>query len=321
MGKNRYVLIPCLTVVLTCLGYSQSTHYSLLCNLTSAPDPNTYKGPVKFQVSVPGRSTSHLNVQQISGPISAVILQDISGSMKAPNALKASMNAVHDFVEVSAPEDRLALVNFNEEAYIDIQLKDLAEFKRALDDPALGKQLDPQGRTRLFDAIGAAVGYLKANSGKETDSLFIISDGEDNESQLSATALRKRVLDSRLRLYLLGLANPAPKSELRSRRELIDMVRESGGAVVSVSPSNSTAAQLSKASAAKPVYDASPEAMARIRQQVQSIHTLIARPLRLEFDLDATPANSAIPSISALTSQGELASGITTFCGQLTESK
>ena len=314
MRQNKYLLVVSLVVAVASIGDCQTTHYSLLCNVTAAAGSDTYRGPVKFQVSVPGFSVSHLAAQELKGPRAVVILQDISGSMRSPNALKVSMGAVRDFLELSAPEDRLALVNFNEELYIDIQLKDLAAFRREFDDPALSKQLEPRGRTRLFDAIAAAADYLKRHSGQETDSLFVISDGEDNDSGISAAPLRKKVLSFKLRLYLLALANPAPKSELRSRRDFLDMVRDSGGAILGTNPSNMVAVQGSRISPEKPIYDASPEAMARIRQQVETLHNLLAKPLRLEFDLNQ-PVKSSVPvTVNVLTAQGQTAAGITPLC-------
>lgn len=96
------------------------------------------------------------------------------------------------------------------------------------------------GETALFDAMVAAKNLLGVS--RPGDAIYAITDGGDNRSHTKATAARKLLLESRIRLFVFLLSDGpyfAIEETLQGRETLKEIARASGGFVFGVSARSS----------------------------------------------------------------------------------
>ena len=90
----------------------------------------------------------------------------------------------------------------------------------------------PFGRTSLFDAIHMAVTVMKA-AHHERKALVIVSDGGDNRSRHTFTAIKSDVLEADVQLYAMGIFDPEGASqgspEESNGPQLLDQLAEITG--------------------------------------------------------------------------------------------
>ena len=124
-------------------------------------------------------------IQQAYEPISAVIAIDISGSMKGEPLEKARQAAIQ-YVQRSHPEDRLALLQFDDRI---TWLSDFTTDHQSLIQ-LIGK-MRSRGDTALNDTVYEAANKLRTQVGRRA--LLILTDGMD-------TASRHHTLDEAIAL-------------------------------------------------------------------------------------------------------------------------
>lgn len=159
-------------------------------------------------------------------PVSVGILVDNSGSMR--DKRRQVNTAAVEFVKASNPEDEVFIVNFNDEAYLDMDFtNDIDRMQDAL------QRIDSRGGTALYDAIDVSLAHLRKKAKHDKRILLIISDGEDNASQGTDLETLVRSLqeqDSQTAIYAIGLLSEEEKrSAKRAERSLRHMARASGG--------------------------------------------------------------------------------------------
>ncbi len=112
--------------------------------------------------------------------------------------------------------------------------EDLAKLFADLD---LEKQTRPHEsrKTALWDALQAAIDELRP--AKLGDVIYVITDGEDNVSKTRPSAVRRELLELRIRLFAFVIAeggyNPLGFGE-EGKRELMISIKESGGDFVPI---------------------------------------------------------------------------------------
>jgi hypothetical protein len=104
-----------------------------------------------------------------------------------------------------------------------------------------------QGRTALLDAL--VVGLDLLGTPASADSLYVISDGEENASQVSSHETSERLIRSGIRLFVIEFYDPARSrgtpEEANGPEMLADSTRKTGGdllTVTSIGPPGSTRA-------------------------------------------------------------------------------
>jgi Ca-activated chloride channel homolog len=136
----------------------------------------TSLGRENFSVFEDGKPQQMTSFRHEDVPIALGILVDNSGSMRWKRA-KLSEAALK-LVETSRGEDRVFVVNFGENAYLDQDFtSDVAKLKTAL------ARTDTQGTTALYDAVVASAQHLDEGAPQQKKVLLIITDGQDNVSQ------------------------------------------------------------------------------------------------------------------------------------------
>jgi Ca-activated chloride channel family protein len=91
-----------------------------------------------------------------------------------------------------------------------------------------------QGETALYDAV--QLGVEKVRQGRyRRHALLVISDGQDNASQYTLEQLRRRLKESDVQLYCVGVGRPGlsekaeQRDEMRGQMILNEIARLTGG--------------------------------------------------------------------------------------------
>jgi hypothetical protein len=289
---NRIALLP-IWLLVSVISHAQSTHDFVLCNaVDKSGRPPAAFDSLKFSVEVHSRTVSNVHAEQRQHPKRIFLVQDVSASMRDNNARQPSMQLVRDFAASASPEDKLALVDFNDSYYLDITPEGAPAFLEKYNDSEFQEGLRFFGGTALFDAVVASASYLEKEP-QEGDSIIIISDGADDASKTNAQQMERELLRSKIRLYLLLLAPPKQKNpnDGRSRSQLTDVVRETGGVVVKADAGN-----------------------AMSRQLAEMMHGLIEKPDRVDFDLDAPLREPARLDVVVSTQDGKRDKAVEISC-------
>jgi VWFA-related protein len=131
-------------------------------------------------------------------PISLGLVIDNSGSMR--NKRERVNSAALSFVRESNPEDESFIVNFDDSAYLEQDFtSSIGDLMDALDN------LDTRGETALYDAVFLSTDKVMKEGRRDTKALLLISDGEDNTSKYKYDEVVKRLKESNVTLYAIGL--------------------------------------------------------------------------------------------------------------------
>src|SRR5579884_2288101 len=108
-------------------------------------------------------------------PISLGLVIDNSGSMR-PRRGRVERASL-DLVRASNPQDEVFVVNFNDEAYLDVPFT--SDSKKMEEGIA---RIDSRGGTALRDSISESMDYLKQQGKKDKKVLLVVTDGADTAS-------------------------------------------------------------------------------------------------------------------------------------------
>ena len=171
-----------------------------------------------FEDGQPQKITSFRN-EDI--PVAMGIVIDNSGSMrdKRPAVNAAAIN----LVKASNPQDKVFVVNFNEEYFLDQDYTaSIPKLKDALE------RIESRGGTALYDAVVASSDHLKKSGSLEKKVLLVVTDGEDNASRESLEQAIKRLQEENgPTIYTIGLLGD--EHSKRAKRALREMAEDTGG--------------------------------------------------------------------------------------------
>ena len=174
-----------------------------------------------FTVLEDGKQQNIVSFRHEDIPVAMGIVIDNSGSMreKRDKVNKAAIN----LVKSSNPQDEVFIVNFNDEYYLDQDFTaDITKMKEALE------KVDTRGGTALYDAVVASADHLKKNAKLEKRVLFVVTDGEDNESQETLElAIRRLQEENGPTVYAIGLLGE--EKQKRARKALQFIAEKTGG--------------------------------------------------------------------------------------------
>jgi VWFA-related protein len=179
-----------------------------------------------FRITEDGVAQTLLSFQHQDIPVSIGLVVDNSGSMykKRPAVNKSAL----DLISASNPQDEAFVVNFADEAYIDQEFT--SNPNRLRDGLA---HIESRGGTALYDAVVASADKLAADAKRPKQVIVIITDGEDNASNLNLEQAIRRVQQlSGPVIYSVGLlfGDEMSRSEVRHARRALEMLsQETGG--------------------------------------------------------------------------------------------
>jgi Ca-activated chloride channel homolog len=152
-----------------------------------------------FSVYEDGRlqEVSHFSSDRV--PVSLGIVLDASGSM-TPDKMSAARAAIDRMIyELLDKDDELFFVEFATRAEMTQGwTKDRQLISRAV------KRVEAAGGTAIYDAVAKAIPTAQAGTNRKK-ALLVISDGNDTNSNISASALRQRIRESEVLVYALGI--------------------------------------------------------------------------------------------------------------------
>jgi Ca-activated chloride channel family protein len=167
-------------------------------------------------------------VQRKDVPVGLGIVIDNSGSMREKRD-KVNIAAL-DLVKSSNPDDKVFVVNFNEEYYLD------QEFTGSI--PKLQEALEnivQRGGTALYDAVLASTKYLEDGSDWlekqahiQKKVLFVVTDGVDNSSRTSLEQMVRSLQGQNTpTIYTIGILDQEDRR--KGKRALQAMAEQTGG--------------------------------------------------------------------------------------------
>ncbi|MGE5569665.1 MAG: VWA domain-containing protein [Rhodospirillales bacterium] len=154
-------------------------------------------------------------------PVSMGILVDNSGSMR--DKRRKVEDAAMALVKASNPHDEIFVVNFNDEAYLDV---DFTSDPKKLEEGVA--RIDSRGGTAMRDAIDLAMDHLKKGK-RDKKVLVVITDGNDNASEVSLERLIQRAQQREVGIYTIGLLDEEERREARRAKRALDAITEATG--------------------------------------------------------------------------------------------
>jgi VWFA-related protein len=156
-------------------------------------------------------------------PVSMGIIIDNSGSMreKRPKVAAAAL----ELIKASNPQDEVFIVDFNDVPYLDAPFtNNIKKLEQVLD------RIDTRGGTAMRDAISMSIDYAKENGKKSKKVLLVITDGNDNTSEITLEQLLRKAHQSEVLIYCIGLLSEEEPREARAaKRALNELAAASGG--------------------------------------------------------------------------------------------
>jgi len=160
-------------------------------------------------------------------PVSMGLIIDNSGSMRDKRAKVAA--AALGLVKASNKDDEVFVVNFNDDAYLDLPhgkdfTNDITEMEEAL------SRIDSRGGTAMRDAIRMSIDHIKQKGNRDKKVLVVVTDGNDNSSVISLENLVKASQQSEVLIYAVGLLSEEERREaVRAKRALEELANATGG--------------------------------------------------------------------------------------------
>ena len=197
-------------------------------------------------------------------PVSLGLIIDNSGSMRSKRAgvEAASLALVKD----SNPDDEVFVVNFNDEAFMDLPNRktftnDIREMEEAL------TRIDSRGGTAMRDAIRWSIDYLNEKAHHEKKVLVVVTDGVDNESMVPLDKLVKASQQSGVLIYSVGLLEDEDRGDAsKAKHELNSLAEATGGETY----------------------------FPREVSDVDRIAHVVAHDIRSQYTIEYTPTNAAM---------------------------
>jgi VWFA-related protein len=155
-------------------------------------------------------------------PVAMGIVVDNSGSMREK---RQKVNAAAlNLVRASNPNDEVFIVNFNDEYYLDQDFtSNIGKLKEGLE------KIETRGGTALYDAVVASADHLKKESKLEKKVIFVVTDGEDNESaETLEQAVRRLQAENGPTVYSIGILEKEEHPK-HAKRALQIMSERTGG--------------------------------------------------------------------------------------------
>ena len=159
--------------------------------------------PGDVEIKVDGKTALVQEIRPMAGvPLHYVLLFDTSGSQHERfNLQKAQAVRLLSKV-VRAARDQGMLVAFNDKAYLAAQGTNPQELVDAI------TRERSVGGTAFYDAAISAANRLAQAADSAPRVMFILSDGQDNASQVNRYYAEQSLLNARIRVYVIGQGKP-----------------------------------------------------------------------------------------------------------------
>jgi len=149
------------------------------------------------------------------------IVVDTSGSMNDERKLTQAREGLQVFLRQFSPRDRVGLVTFSATAYTVVPIGEVRTNRFALQSTVAN--LTAAGGTAVYDATARGVDLVAAlHDSTRINAVVVLTDGEDNESHLTARELEIRLeqraedQEQNIRVFTIAYGGHANKDVLES---------------------------------------------------------------------------------------------------------
>src|SRR5208282_1398426 len=184
-----------------------------------------------------------LSAQLDDQPHRVVVVLDSSGSMFSPESQwNLAKSLALDAVTASPARFRAGLIVFNNQIRVRLPIQESTQSARealnALVPPHRKSDKSTGGTTALLDALMAATQMFEPP--QFGDSIYAITDGSDNHSKATEEEVRAALAKRGIRLFVqivgVGTGQRTTPEEVSGPHELEELVEDSGGRMLLVSP-------------------------------------------------------------------------------------
>jgi VWFA-related protein len=149
-----------------------------------------------FEIVENGETREVLSVKPVTAPFNLVLLLDVSGSVD--NYVNFIRKAARQFVETMGPQDRIAIISFNDDVHqVSAFTTDKGKLSESLD------TFDAGGGTAYYDALAYTLSETLRPMRGDRTAVVVLTDGDDNRSFLPFDALKGTIQESGALIYPL----------------------------------------------------------------------------------------------------------------------
>jgi len=136
------------------------------------------------------------------GPLTTLLVIDVSDSMNAAGKLDSAKAAAHQFIDRMRDIDQAGVIVFNTQVQtVQEATSDQAALHSAID------SLSADGQTAMHDALVVAIDQLEGVGGRKA--IIVLTDGLDNSSSVGADTVINRIGPAGFSISTIGLGVPA----------------------------------------------------------------------------------------------------------------
>jgi VWFA-related protein len=184
-----------------------TTQFPRVTLYVSVTDANGQPLPVDPSRLVISENGQQIPLDQIEGvgdvgPLTTLLVIDVSDSMNAAGKLEAAKAAAHQFVDRMRSQDQTGIVSFNTRVET---VQTVTSDKDALHAAIDGLRAESQ--TAMYDALMRGIDELEGASGRRA--IILLSDGLDNSSSSGANSVIERIGPAGFSISTVGLGVPA----------------------------------------------------------------------------------------------------------------
>ena len=188
---------------ITQIDNSKFPQVTVYVSVTDASGEPLGVDPSQIQIMENGQV---MKADQISGsgdigPLTTLLVMDISGSMNNGGKLAAAKAAAQAYIEQMRPSDQAGVLTFNTKVtYLQTITNNHAALIQAI------QSLTAINDTAMFDAVDQATQILKDVSGRKA--IIVLTDGLDNQSKHTPAEVSQAIGTSGLSISTIGLGDP-----------------------------------------------------------------------------------------------------------------
>ena len=134
------------------------------------------------------------------GPLTTLLVIDVSGSMAVEGKLRAAQAAAHAYIDQMRADDQAGVLAFNVESDL---LQPITRNRQALHEAV--DALETHNDTALYDALLEGVDLLESIQGRKA--IIALTDGMDNSSQAPLDRVVTRTAEGGLSISAIGLGD------------------------------------------------------------------------------------------------------------------
>jgi Ca-activated chloride channel homolog len=197
-------------IKITQVDNSKFPQVTIYVSVTNAAGQPVAVDPATIQISENGQVMQAADVnggnQGGVGPLTTMLVMDVSGSMDKNGKIDGAKAAAKAYVDQMRPEDQAGLMVYNTQVnYLQQLTKDHSVLTQAVDGIKTG------GDTAMYDALIAAQAALKDVTGRKA--IIVVTDGLDNRSTHKANDVIAGVKQNSLSISTIGLGDATSKAQ------------------------------------------------------------------------------------------------------------